>query len=86
MAQLDLPEIRQKVRQVIAGTPLANQVADIRVAVAEAGEEDVLRIFIELRRPKTVGYSALADVVTRIEDAFVDSEERFPSVRFSEAA
>jgi hypothetical protein len=25
-------------------------------------------------------------VVTRIEDAFVDSEERFPSVRFSEAA
>lgn len=83
----DLSELREQALDAVRSTETAHDVADITL---EQGEDNdgwqFLRVMVQLKaeaKPTDDDLLALQDAV---QDRLIDLDERFPSVRFPDAA
>ena len=87
MPHSDLSSLKKRISSVAKKSPLARHLKDV---VVEAGEgedgSNFLRVLIELDSLSGVPDDQMQDLTSSIETAVDAMDERFPSVRFSEAA
>lgn len=87
MATADLEVLKKRVAEVATGSAIGDTVADI---VLEAASDDeagnFLRIIIEVKNLPKLSAVDAQKLLIDIEDAVSSMDERYPSVRFAEAA
>lgn len=85
--EASLDELRDRVRATAAASSLSDQVQEISL---EPGSDDdgseFLRILIELKRIEKAPQTELLLLLEAIEEEIAGLDDRYPSVRFSEAA
>jgi hypothetical protein len=87
MQRSDLSTLKKRISEVAKKSAVAGGVRDI---VLEADKDmeggDFLRVILKIKSLERVSRDDLVALTESIEDAVGDVDERFPSVRFSEAA
>ncbi len=85
--QADFALLRDRVREVVRRSPVSERVNDI-VLEADRDDEgtDFLRVVLEMKAIDDVDDSELEALIESIEKAVGDVDERYPSVRFADAA
>ena len=87
MQRTELSALKDRVSEVARKSAVADGLTDI---VLEADRDndggDFLRIILKIKSLDRVSYKDLAALTTSIENAVGDIDERFPSVRFADAA
>jgi hypothetical protein len=87
MQRTDLSALKDRVSEVAKKSAIAGGVTDIVLeADRDSDGADFLRIILKIKSLDRVNYKELAALTTSIEDAVGDIDERFPSVRFADAA
>lgn len=87
MSQLSLDEVKAQLLAALAGTPLDKLVRDVAVeAVVDQDGIDMLRITLTVHKPNHIDSHEALAVVRRLQDIVLESDDRFPSIRFAEAA
>jgi len=83
----DLSELTPIVERVVRASPLSVRVKAIAL---EAGEDldgvEFIRVMLSVTDPDGLKWHQIAPTVREIEDAVGDYDDRFPSIRFAEAA
>lgn len=83
----ELAEIRRDLLYLARRSAFGDQLRDVQVEPADDGDGgEFLRVLIELRDPHKIKYEDVAPLLASIEDAVLLKDDRFPSVRFPEAA
>jgi hypothetical protein len=84
---MELSTLRDRVAEIAENAAIGDGVADIVLeADKDADGDDFLRVILKIRGLDRASYEDLASLVTSIETVVGDLDERFPSVRFAEAA
>ncbi|GEM_PF-4919274 len=87
MQRMELSTLRDRVAEIAENAAIGDGVADIVLeADKDADGDDFLRVILKIRGLDRASYEDLASLVTSIETVVGDLDERFPSVRFAEAA
>jgi len=85
--KLDLPKLRDAALEAAHGLPGGGQVEDI---VFDANEDeyglDILRVVVKVKALERAQEIDLEGLLHSIEGAITAVDERFPSVRFADAA
>jgi hypothetical protein len=85
--EMGLSEIRLKISQVVQDAAIAPLVEDVRVEAAkDEDDDDFLRVYIRLKPTDRDIDTELVAFIEHIEDAVAEIDERYPSVRFLDAA
>jgi hypothetical protein len=83
----ELPRLREAVAETARATPIGEDIAEITLESAKDDEgTDFLRVVIHLKRMDDNADSDLEALLEAIEDAVGKIDDRYPSVRFSDAA
>jgi len=87
MPQAELSALKKRVADVARKSPLGKRLKDI-VLEADRDDEgsDFLRVLVEVKTLESVKDEDLEALVRSIENALSGLDERFPSVRFADAA
>lgn len=85
--QADFQVIRERVLDVTRASPIGERLLDV-VLEGDRDDEgaDFLRIILQVKSLDGVSDDQMAAVVESIEKVVSDLDERFPSVRFADAA
>jgi hypothetical protein len=87
MRHAELSTIRESIQQAVRKSALGNRVRDISLeADHDNYGSDFLRVLLELDSLDGVSHENMLALITSIEDSVIDLDERYPSVRFSDAA
>lgn len=86
MTQMTLEDLTQRVRIVLERSALEDRIKGVAIEPTGYENDDVLRITIRLSKPDTVDTDKALELVRQIHDELSELDERFPSVRFAEAA
>lgn len=87
MTQIDLRKIRDRVAEVAKDSAVADRVDEITIEADSDNEgSDFLRVVVTLKDLDTVDDGNLERLIEAVEDAVSVLDDRFPSVRFAEAA
>lgn len=86
MTQADLSTLEKRVRDVAKESILGERLKDVTLEADRYDESDFLRILVEVKTLESVSDEDLEAVVESIESAVSELDERFPSVRFADAA
>lgn len=86
MRQTDLSAIRAKIFNVTKRSPVRDSVADVVLEDADPEDGSVIRVLIELKSLKGISDNQLLELIGSIEESVLEVDDRYPSVRFSEAA
>ena len=85
--QTELSALRQAAIDAVRRTPAGKQVADI---VLEAGRDnegsEFLRVLVQVKTLDKAKEAEIEELMNSIEGAVSALDERFPSVRFADAA
>jgi hypothetical protein len=85
--KVDPSQLKDRVRGAIQSSAIRGRIGDI---VLEADRDDdgtdFLRVILEVRALEEVEDADIEALVESIEKAIGDVDERFPSVRFADAA
>lgn len=87
MRQADFSELKKRVLEVTHDSPVGERIKNV---ILEADRDDdgsdFLRVILEVSSLDEVEDSDLVPVIESIETAILDVDDRFPSVRFADAA
>lgn len=87
MKSADLSELTTQITSIAKHSPLGERVMDVVVeAEDDADGSDFLRVILRMRDLDNLEPEEVEPLVTSIEDAVALIDERFPSVRFADAA
>jgi hypothetical protein len=87
MKLTDFSELESRVSEIIRRSPLNSRALGVKIEAEddiEGGE--FLRVIVKLRGSQRLNYRKVAPVLDEIRDTVAEADERFPSVRFQEAA
>lgn len=83
----DLVELEQLVSEVVRKSSVGPRVRNVVLEADRDNEgSEFLRVILETTPLKGVSYTEIKALVDGIENSVADTGERFPSVRFAEAA
>jgi hypothetical protein len=87
MQRTDLSRLKERISEVAAQSALAGRLKDI-VLEADRDNEggDFLRVILRIKSLDRANHKDLEELAASIENAVGDVDERFPSVRFADAA
>lgn len=87
MAQAQLSDIKKIVTAAAKGSAIGSSLKEVRLDFVEDTEgSDFIRITLFLKKLSKVDDKTLQNFVRAVETAMADRDDRFPSIRFSEAA
>lgn len=87
MMQTDLSKLRSRVEEVAQRSALADRLDGVTLEADRDNEgSDFLRVIIELKQLDAVRDEDLVGLMDAVEEAVSALDDRFPSVRFAEAA
>jgi len=82
-----IDELTQRVHALLAESDFKDLVRDVRIEPAlSEGDWEVLRVFLQIKDPRKVEVGKANQLISRIVDSLLEVDDRFPSVRFAEAA
>ncbi len=87
--QTGLVKLKERILEAIKTSPLAAQVKDEDVALEQGRDdenEEFLRVTVQIKERKNITDADFESLLEAIESAVSDLDERYPSVRFSDAA
>ncbi len=85
--QTDLETLKRLVDETARKSSVGDKVKSVELEPASSGEGDeYLRVMFRLKSTKETDYPELAKLIKAIEDAVGKLDERYPSVRFPDAA
>ncbi len=85
--QTDLETLRKVVIDTAKKSPVGEKVEGVEIESDRYDESgDFLRVMIWLKSTDKADYPALAKLIEAIEDAVRELDDRYPSVRFPDAA
>lgn len=85
--ETDLDELRKRVLATARQSSLSEQVHDITLEPASDDDgADFLRVFVELKHAEKTSQADLLALLEAIEEMISGIDDRYPSVRFAEAA
>jgi hypothetical protein len=83
----DLAVLRERVLAAARSTDVGTQVADVTLEPAQDDDgADFLRVIVQVTDVEKGGDEAFEALLERIEGAVAELDERYPSVRFADAA
>jgi hypothetical protein len=87
MPQAEIPMLKKRVSEVARRSAIGKRLKDV-VLEADRDEEgsDFLRVVVQVKTLDSVRDEDLEELIRSIENALSDLDERFPSVRFADAA
>lgn len=87
MKTVALEDLAQRVRHLLAESKLKDMVRNVSIEPATTyGDDDVLRVRIQVAHPERVAPGDASELIRKIVDDLWSLDDRFPSVRFDEAA
>jgi hypothetical protein len=87
MKQAEFSVLKKRVEDVTHDSPVGNRIKNIVIEADDDGTgSDFLRVILETAPLDEVKDSDLISVIESIETALLDLDDRFPSVRFADAA
>lgn len=87
MCRANLDDLRERVDTILKGTTLRDHVAGIEIRPGSDNDgSEFLRVILRFYRLGSVNRDELRKATDTIEDDLLRLDERFPSVRVSEAA
>jgi hypothetical protein len=87
MRHAELSTIKESIQQAVRKSALGNRVRDISLeADHDNYGSDFLRVRLDLDSFDGLSDESMLAVITSIEDSVIELDERYPSVRFSDAA
>jgi len=85
--QTDLETLKQVVIETAKKSPVGEKVEGVEIESNHYDETgEFLRLMIRLKSADDANYPALAKLIEAIENAVGEVDERYPSVRFPDAA
>ena len=85
--QADLATLKERVLATARNSAVGSEVADVTLEPARDDEgSDFLRVVVQMKDVEKSGDEALEALLEEIEGAVAEIDERYPSVRFSDAA
>jgi hypothetical protein len=85
--QADLETLRRLIDETARKSPVGHKLQKVELEPASSGDGDeYLRVMIGLKSTDDADYPELAKLIKAIEDAVGKLDERYPSVRFPDAA
>ena len=83
----DLATLKERVLAAAKGSDVGARVSDVTLEPAQddAGT-DFLRVIVQVKDVEKAGDEAFEALLERIEGAVAELDERYPSVRFADAA
>lgn len=87
MTTATIEELTGRVRALLADSDFKNVIRDVRIEPALSADDwEVLRIYLQLPDARKVDIEKANALISRIVDSLMEIDDRFPSVRFAEAA
>lgn len=87
MTTTSIDELTQRVRALLADSDFKDLVRDVRIEPALSEDDwEVLRVFLQVTDSKKVQVQKASKLIRRTVDSILEVDDRFPSVRFAEAA
>lgn len=87
MKQANLVQLRDLIANIARESSLGERVRDVVVeAEGDSPGTEFLRVILEMNNLDGLRFDDIKPLLTTIEDAVARVDERFPSVRFAEAA
>lgn len=86
MPQLTIDDLTARVQALLQGSALRDRVKGIAIEEVDFDDDEVLRVTIKVAKPETVATSEALQLLRRIHDELSEVDDRFPSIRFAEAA
>jgi hypothetical protein len=88
MKQTDLSPLRDEIAELVQQSPLGRRVRNVAVEPSEDddGTGEFLRVIVELKDLETTAFEDVDGLISAIEEAVAKRDERYPSVRFADAA
>jgi hypothetical protein len=87
MKQAEFSVLKKRVEDVTHDSPVGGRIKNIVIEADDDGTgSDFLRVILETASLDDVNVEDLIPVVESIETALLELDDRFPSVRFADAA
>jgi hypothetical protein len=87
MKQADLAELKRRVEDISKDSALGSRIKQVEIEADEDGEGGTfLRVLLFVDHSDDLDWDNVEPLVTSIEDSVGAIDERFPSVRFADAA
>jgi hypothetical protein len=87
MKRSDLSELQSRISDIVERSSLRKRARGVSVEAEESIEGgDFLRVIVKLKGSEKLRYRQVAPLLKSIEQSVAEVDERFPSVRFREAA
>jgi hypothetical protein len=87
MKQAETTELKRRIEAIGRASPLGSRLRHVDVEADEDGEGgSFLRVSLQLEHPETLNWDEVEPLVRSIEESVAAVDERFPSVRFADAA
>ncbi len=87
MTTATIEELTERVRSLLADSDFGNIISGVRVEPALSADDwEVLRVYLQVREARKVDVAKANALIRRIVDSLMEIDDRFPSVRFAEAA
>ena len=87
MKHAKLPQLQHEITKIVRKSTLGDRLIDVRL---EEGRDefglDFLRVILTVKSSDNLSWNVIKTVTREIEDSVARSDERFPSIRFAEAA
>lgn len=85
---MDMRELEEQAISSARAGPLGDLIEHVRVSPAQLGDDDLdfLRVEVRLKRVGRPEHAALLATLERIERDLSELDDRYPSVRFLDAA
>ena len=85
--QAEIAEIKRRIEAISKASAFGSRVRKVEVEADEDGDGGAfLRVSLQLESPESLDWNEVEPLVRTIEDSVAAIDERFPSVRFSDAA
>ena len=86
MSQMTIADLTARVQALLDQSALSDRVKGVAIEPVDFEDDEVLRVTIKLSKPDTVETAAALQLLHHIHDELSGLDDRFPSVRFAEAA
>jgi hypothetical protein len=83
---MTIADLTQRVQAVLERSPLSNRVKGVAIEPVDFDDDEVLRVTIKVSKPDSVKTEEALLLLQSIHDELSELDDRFPSVRFAEAA
>lgn len=83
---MTIADLTARVQALLERSALRDRVKGVAIEQVDYDDDEVLRVTIRVAKPETVPTSEALELLRRIHDELSELDDRFPSIRFAEAA